>query len=443
MEETQAVSQAQPETPVQPTQEAQQQQQPAQPEPLFQPAAKSVFDLFSDSPRKEAAPMAPAAPVAPEPEAQDPAAEAEQPAQAVPETEQTIEEIIAELKQQHPETPEVVLKRMADKEAYIRTLKAKQDAQSKQITELMARVVKKEETPRPAVTELERQALGQTAQPAPAQPPPIQQPVPNPEQIQQQPAIQQPALPEYLRTPEMAYAELSSALAQGDFSHAHEVEEQMFGLRMAAMAPNIQAMIQAEARKIVQESVGDVLPAVRQSVEQQKAEFDKEVALSELERAGEGEIRKLLEPLSDTPIEVNGKRFADTEANRVIAENPWILNILVSHEDPRMAYRLTLINRYRAIGQMSRLKQGGQSAPAPAAPAAPGAAASAPASGIPPEQAQALVQAGRDQAQREEQDRIRAAMNGGRLPATAADGKDQIGRLTSRSGSWADMFRPA
>lgn len=441
------------------------QPQPAAPEtpaaaPLFEPAAKSVFDLFGDGARRSAEPQPPAkAEALPEAQAE------EKPAEASPDTPpaepQTLEQIIAELRAQHPETPEVVLKRLADKEKYIQDLKAKQGEQSKQITELLARVTKKEEAqqshqPAQTMTELERQALG-VEKPAAAVPAATPPNVPA-AQVPAQPAPaaagpEQAAvtLPEYLRSPEAAYSELSLAMAQGDFSKAHQIEEEIFGLRMAAMAPKIQDLIRSEANRLIQESVGDVIPVVRESVAAQQAEQDREVAIAELEKSGETSIRKLFDPLSDGSVEVGGQRFLDNEANRIIAENPWINTIQVQHQDPRVAYRLTLINRYRAINQVARLKQAGagqvpaqsqaaQSQAAPAAAAAPAATPIPVASGIPPEQAQALVQAGREQAQREEADRIRAAMNGGRVPP-AADGKDDVGRLTARSGSWADMFR--
>lgn len=441
----------QPEAPVQapvaPAEQAQtaiaQQEAPAPaPEPVFSPTKQtSVFDLFNPNRKPEEKP-APAAAPEPDPKTAEekPAAE---PGAEAPTGPQSIEQILADLKAQHPETPDVVLKRLADKEYFIQELKAKQSEQSKQITELLARVTKKEEAPRQTLTELERQAMGLPADGAPvAQPVPAPVPAPVPVPVPQ-PAPAAEPLPEYLRSPEAAYAEFANAVANGEFQRASQIEEQIFGIRMAQMAPQIQQMIQAEAQKIVEQSVGDVLPVVRQSVEAQQRENDREAAISELERSGETGIRDLFKPQGEADIEVGGQRFTDNLANRIVAENPWIRNIEVPHADPRTAQRLTLISRYRAISQIAKLRQASQ--PAAAQPAAaPSAqvadAAAAPASGIAPAQAQALVQAGREQAQREEQDRIRAAMNGGRVPP-AADGQDQIVRLTQRQASWGSIFR--
>jgi len=415
----------------------------AQPQPTFlQELGGSTADFFNDlmqGPQAQAQPPQAAEPE-PQPEAQPAQPPDAQPAQetAPPQAEPTVEELIEEFRQQHPEATEQVLKRMADKEVHIRK-------QSKQITELLARVTKREEAaaapaaPADNLTPFER-SLRTTAQPAqpPAQPQ-SQQPAP-----QQQPAAQsaaqpqpQPEMPEYLRTPELAYNEFATAMAEGNFAKAHEVQQNIFQLQMRAFAPNIQQLVHTEAQRLMQEQLGDVIPVMRQQTVERQVEANREFAIQQLEQGGLQDIRTMFKPDSEQPLVVDGQEYDNTPMNRAMLQYPWLTNIVVTHENPAVAQRLTLIERYRAAGTLARAQQ-----PATGQPA--GAQPQAQATGIPADQARQLMAAGAEQARREQEDRARQSINSG-PGATALSGSPVRSFLDEIGGGRSaidDIFSP-
>jgi len=382
----------------------------AQPQPTFlQEIGGSTADFFDEllqGPQPQAQPPQAAEPE-PNPEPQ-PAEQTEaQPPQetAPPQAEPTVEDLIEEFRHQHPEATEQVLKRMADKEVHIRK-------QSKQITELLARVTKKEEAaaapaaPADSLTPFERTLREPPApQPQPAVQPPAQPAAPQPQPVAQPAAQPQPEMPEYLRTPEAAYNEFATAMAEGNFAKAHEVQQNIFQLQMRAFAPNIQQLVQSEAQRLVQEQLGDVIPVMRQQTAARQVEQNREFAIQQLEQGGVQDIRAMFKADSDQPLVVDGQEYDNSPINRAMAQYPWLTRITVPHQDPTTAQRLTLIERYRAAVQMARGSQ-------PAVPTAQAQPVPQP-TGIPADQARQLMAAGADLARREQEDRARQAINSG------------------------------
>lgn len=395
--------------------------QPA-PEPLFQPSAKSVFDLFSSDKKPEPAKVE-APPATPAGAAAD---LAKPPEPTPPATEPTLESLMAEFRELYPEASDSIIKRFADKELHIKK-------QSGQISDLLKRVTEKPAQRSPTPFELSLQPI---ATPPPAQP--ATQPAAVPTVAPAVPAPAEPMLPPYMASRETAYAALYEAVGNGDYPAVAEIQGNIDAMNAYTQRQEIEALAERKAKAAIQQQFGHILPTLQQQAAEQQANEILEFAVGELEARGVAGIREMFSPTDDTVIEADGGRWANTPMNRAMATYPILRQIQVQHPDRTTARKLTSIARYELAARL----MAAATAPVPTAQS-PAPTTPVAATGITPEQAQALVQAGREQAQREEQDRIRAAMNGGRLPAGAADGKDQVGRLTARSGSWVDMFRTA
>lgn len=358
--------------------------------------------------------------------------EAKQPQETAPQqAEPTVEVLMEEFRQQHPEASETVIKRMADKELHIRK-------QSREITALLARVTRKEEpaaapaAPADNLTPFER-SLRTPAQPEQV---PVQQLALQQQPVAQPAAEQHPEMPEYLRTPEAAYNEFANAMAEGNFARAHEVQQNIFQLQMRAFAPNIQQLVHTEAQRLVQEQLGDVIPAMRQQTAERQVEANREFAIQQLEQGGLQDIRTMFKADSDQPLVVDGQEYDNTPMNRAMLQYPWLTNIVVPHQNPAIAQRLTLIERYRAAGTLAKAQQpAGQ----------PAGAQQTQAPGIPADQARQLMAAGAEQARREQEDRARQQMNSGpgATGATGAVARSFIDEIGGGRSAIDDIFSPS
>jgi hypothetical protein len=206
---------------------------------------------------------------------------------------------------------------------------------------------------------------------------------------------------------------------------------------MRAFAPNIQQLVHTEAQRLMQEQLGDVIPVMRQQTVERQVEANREFAIQQLEQGGLQDIRTMFKPDSEQPLVVDGQEYDNTPMNRAMLQYPWLTNIVVTHENPAVAQRLTLIERYRAAGTLARAQQ-----PATGQPV--GAQPQAQATGIPADQARQLMAAGAEQARREQEDRARQSINSG-PGATALSGSPVRSFLDEIGGGRSaidDIFSP-
>ena len=144
------------------------------------------------------------------------------------------------------------------------------------------------------------------------------------------------------------------------------------------------------------QQLGDVIPQVRQQLDQQRIADSRDFALRELAATPEyKDINSLDKPDQDNPLRVNGEEFPNTPMNRIIAENPYILQIQVNRgPDGRpltreASERLTMIERMRAVAQLHKAQQ------------------------IDSGKARSLINAGKNMTRREQQDSARRGINRG------------------------------
>lgn len=390
----------------------------------------SLMDSILQGPVRP--PEPPAAPAAAEPPADASAtAQAATEEATPPATEQgeeaELEALIAKFRAEHPEAPDTFIKRLADKEAHIKK-------QSKQITELLARVTKPAE-PRP-LTPFEQSLqppavpAAPAAAPVVAAPPAVQTPPAAPPVQPEQP----PMLPAYMESPETAEAAYAEAIGNGDYRLAGDIRQNISSMLAYQQRAEIEALARQQAEQIVQKQFGAFLPTLQQQAAEQQANEMLEFAVSELETRGVAGIRSMFVPIDDTAIEADGRKWANTPMNQALAKYPFLRQINVQHPDPTTARKLTLIARYEAAASMMP--------PTPAAgpPAAPVASAPAAPTGIPADQAQALIQAGRALVEREQADRVRQGLNAGSGATSAAGGSAPARFIDSLGGSTSSIM---
>lgn len=312
-----------------------------------------------------------AQPEAQPPDATEPPAEAP-PAQEAPEEVIATEEdqalydsIAAELRSQYPNAEPALLKRLIDDKFTVKQLLAVDEKKSKQITQLLKRVTKKE-SPQRIVTDFERSLVPTATPPAPP-PPPVQPPVAQPAVIQQPPEI-----PDHLRWTSAEDVFNSEAAIWGEFhdesatpsqkaaaaKKLSEIKDVQIRLTLNTILPGIIKQAQDEARADLQAELGDVIPVMRQTAVQKQQEASHAFAVAELEKAGVEGIRELVTPVSATPLIYDGDQYDDTPLNRVMAAYPLVNKINVTHDaagkpyPPQTAERLTRIERYKAAAEL-------------------------------------------------------------------------------------------
>jgi hypothetical protein len=299
------------------------------------------------------------------------------------------------------------------------------------------------------LTEIERQLFGESepAQPAKEAVQPQQE---------QQPPVQPQAPGKYgdigdewkdfgdAFTAEMnEWTAVSKAMESGAqpsaalFAKLHQIRHADFIRRLDSVYPVIMQNVQRIAEQItdkrMESQLGDVLGDVRQSVEERRLATAKEQALSDLEKAtGFEKIRELYKD-EGGKVQMRdpetGKFVSapNTPLNRILQSNPDILNIEVSRDrsgnplPPAMADRLTYIARLRAAYRILSAQR------------------------VNPQTAQALVDAGRQDAVRRQQDRARQALNSGSGASTRGAGteaKGLVDELAAHGGgkSFSSLF---
>lgn len=198
------------------------------------------------------------------------------------------------------------------------------------------------------------------------------------------------------KSPEDSLHALNEAWAENDLKQVHEIE--MARLRRnfdSGIAPQflrfIEKMVESRLNGLMERDLGDIVPEVRRSVSDRRAAESREFAIDELRKAGAADIEKLFENEDGPPIEYEGQQFPNTPLNRILAKHPEILRIMETNPDPAKAERKTFIARYKLAYRI--FKSG--------------------AAGVSAETAKKLVEAGRESAERDSNDRARQSINAG------------------------------
>lgn len=219
-----------------------------------------------------------------------------------------------------------------------------------------------------------------------------------------------------------AWTAYSQAVEQGDFStqqaalnHIAAIEDAAFMGRFSQARPVIEQYIQQR----IDAALGGVLPEVSEIAQERAIKTAQDLAIQDLAATpGMEKIAETLFQKGEGTIAFNGQKVDNTPLNRVIKENPWILDIKVEHQDPHVANRLTMTKMYKAAHQL--LTRGNTT----------------------PVAAKALVQAGQEMERRTEQEKFRQGINGGganTAPPAAPDYIDQIKARAGRGLNMADL----
>lgn len=380
--------------------------QPSYVQSLLDPAVDGVsLDNSNEQVSREAGREETAAPPVQEttPDAEAAAPEG-QPSGAAP----SLDDLIRQFAQEtglNPDDPNErrTLKRLADKEMFIRKLQLDND------------LLKAGAKPEPAappqadhLTEFEREVATRDAAPrAPAGPP-------------TGPAAATPSAPPSVPEPiryndigdewkddEDALTALNEAWREKDLKKVNAVEVARLKRTFdREIAPHLLGYIdQMFSRRIGSEPS---LAEARRGVAERRLTENREFAVKELEKAGVADVRKLFEREEGPPIVVDGQEFERTRLNQILVENPEVMDIVKRHPDPATAERMTLIARLRHAARLMSKANGG---------------------GLPAEAAQRLVDAGRGIAESQTADRTRQSINAG-------PGATGAGRESPRKGSY-------
>jgi hypothetical protein len=307
--------------------------------------------------------------------------------------------IINKFAKDHPELDPAnpahlkILNRMANQEKYIRELKTKTQPQDR-------------------LTDFERSVMNPTA----ASPAPVAQP--------ELPAAPAPGVGKpYFegdpgvawKSPNDAYAQMAQAWTKEggpDFETLNKVDQGIFHRRAQAFGYLTAEQAQEMVERTIQDRLGDVLPHVRETVEMQISQQDKEFALAELSKSEEwADIAQLetvdnAEPLVVVnPFTGKQEQHENTPLNRILADNPEILEISITRNakgqllSKRDSERLTYMARFRAAGRISKRGQMDEG------------------------KASKILEAGAKQAERQNGDRVRQGLNGGRGATGLPNGK--------------------
>lgn len=310
-----------------------------------------------------------------------------------------LDELINKFAKDHPNldptTPEglKILNRMANQEKYIRELKSKAASPQDGLTEWERSLLKPVAAAQPETTQAKPEAAATPV--TGAQP-----------YFDGDPGVA-------WKGPADAYNELSAAWSKTDAAgnpmpdHAaiNRIDLGIFERRASEMgyvkAPRVAQLIE----QAIQERLGDVLPNIRETVQSQRTQANKEFAVAELSKSADwANVAELETVDSKDPLVFEGESFPNTPLNRILATNPEILDINVKHKDADTAERLTYLARFRAAARIAKTGQADAG------------------------KVKQALEAGAKQRDRELGDRVRQSLNGG-LTATGKPNGKKTGSL--------------
>jgi len=177
----------------------------------------------------------------------------------------------------------------------------------------------------------------------------------------QAPAMDETALPEFVKVARAWKSEadftesLQNAFELPDGPEKNQaVANVMLGFQDRTFHSLYMPMIQKMIESVQQQELGPVLNDVRKSKDRQ---VRTEVVSKLAEMQGMEDIFELFDNASDGEIEVDGEKVPDTWINRVLAENPFILNISVKGKTPAETYKKTTAAQYSAAHRLMKAQR--------------------------------------------------------------------------------------
>lgn len=201
-----------------------------------------------------------------------------------------------------------------------------------------------------------------------------------------------------------AVNDMNDAFAEGNWEKVGEIQNAIFKRQMFGMGvPFIQQLVN-KAIEDFRGELGDVVPRVRQTIQQQQLNADKDWVLTNIRKDSKKDaalLDAMFKAEDGKEIEFNGQKWPATPYNEILAANPWMLKIRETDDNPRIAQRKTIHARMMAALSRFREMQGGN---------------------LKPEKAKELVEAGAQMERRKQDDRVRQGLNAGK-GASSTGGK--------------------
>lgn len=196
------------------------------------------------------------------------------------------------------------------------------------------------------------------------------------------------------------------------------VEDVMFGFEDRIFHERRLPLIREEFKRLQAEQLGPVLSQVEES-----RQYEERVGVVKQLEAMPGyeDVRELFEFASDGVLEVQGEQVPDTWLNRILVENPFILNsISIKGRTPAESKRKTLAEQYRVAHGLMKAQREKNTDPATA---------------------QRLIGAGAS-LERSKRDTARTGLNSGKpgVPAGNRNGDDLFSGGNG-SVSFSDVFK--
>lgn len=253
---------------------------------------------------------------------------------------------------------------------------------------------------------------------APAQQPPVTAPVPpnaNAQPGQPQGNPQDPFGDGFTWKDEKdAMAAFDAAFESRDVEAMGKVQR---GLFMRMMAPVVMSFQQKIAE--LESQLGEVTPEFRQTKQQRQLDESVNVAKQSL-RAQLPDFDQMFVAAEGQSIQIDGNQVPATPLNRVIAMNPWIMNIVVEDANPVVSQRKTYAARYEAAYRTWK-------------------ATSAPI--LTPEAAKTVFTAGQQAAAVSQQNKVRQSITAPGTPTPVAKPKSYIDEIRSQIGDTASIYK--
>ncbi len=154
---------------------------------------------------------------------------------------------------------------------------------------------------------------------------------------------------------EKAIVEMNEAYTKGDIRKGNDMEAAIFNRRFHAIAmPSVRNEVYSAIRQLTGRDLAPLLEQVQSQRAEREDLEDRDFAIAELEKdpGMKKTLQQLQEP-SEGMIEFEGKKWPAKPIRRIFVENPEILRVKVSPDDPRaggdprVANRLTWLDRYR------------------------------------------------------------------------------------------------
>lgn len=196
--------------------------------------------------------------------------------------------------------------------------------------------------------------------------------------------------------PDDAYKALATAWDKAgkekDFSGVNEVEQNIFMARLG----DSKGFLQSIVREAIQQQFGEMMPDIEATVQTRRADNAREWALTKLsQEKGYANINEVFKEDPDAEsIKLDGDDVGNSALNRILASNPEIMDINVTHVNGKPlsetdALRFTYLRRFRMIGNIHNRGK------------------------IDPKAAKKLVDAGAKMEERKRHDKVRQQLNKG------------------------------